>query len=84
MRIDVFGKVSSQEACWDDFGSIWVPKRGRLGGLWGQDGVKKGKEKRCEKRPRLGLVLGGVGPIAVRSLGAGGDKGETWLPPGDS
>ena len=39
-----------------------------------------------ESDAKKGLVLGGlkgeVGPIVVRSLGAGSDKGETWLPPG--
>ena len=39
--------------------------------------VKKGKAMRCEKRPRLASSLGGGDPIVVRSLPAGGDKGET-------
>ena len=50
--------------------------------FWDLSWVKKGEGKRCEKRPRLARSWGGVGPIVVRSLEAGSDKGETWLPPG--
>ncbi len=45
--------------------------------FWDKSGVKKGKAKRCEKRPRLGRSGGGVQAIVVGSLGAGRDKGET-------
>ena len=77
--------MSPQDPSWADLGPIWVAKRGRLGRLFGtQLGSKKGGKSDAKK----GLVLeglgGGVPPIAVRSLGAGGNKGETWLPPKDS
>ena len=36
--------------------------------FWDLSWVKKGKEKRGEKGPRLGKVLGGVEPIVVGSL----------------
>ena len=83
MSIDVFEQKCSQDTSWDDLGSIWVAKGGRLGRpLEGQVGSKKGRKSDAKK----GLVLeglgGGVEAIAVTSLGAGGDKGETWLPPG--
>ena len=31
VKIDVFEEKWSQDASWDDLGSIWVAKRGRLG-----------------------------------------------------
>ena len=68
-----------------------------MGGLWasswGREGEGEAKEE-AKARPRKGEGEGqakarrrlgqggGVGLIAVRSLAAGGDKGETWLPPG--
>ena len=58
MEIDVFEKkVVSRRV----LGRSWVDLGGQKGSSWeafgGQVGVGKGKEKRCEKRPRLGPLL---------------------------
>ena len=44
-------KIRSQDASWDDLGSIWVAKRGRVGRPWGfKLGVRRSQ----------GVVLGGL------------------------
>ena len=35
LKIDLFEEKWSQDASWDDLGSIWVAKRGRLGRPFG-------------------------------------------------
>ena len=71
-------KIRSQDPSWTDLGSIWVAKggpRGRL--LEAKLGSKKVKKSDAKK----GLVLrrlGGGDGIAVGSLWAGSDKGETY------
>ena len=80
MKNDVFEAKWSQDGSWEDLGSIWVAKRGRLGRpLEGQVGSKKGRKSDAKK----GLVLGGLGGgwsgSVRRSLWAGSNKGETGL-----
>ena len=78
MKNDVFEAKWSQDGSWEDLGSIWVAKRGRLGRpLEGQVGSKKGRKSDAKKGLVLAWSWGRVRPIAVRSLGAGGNKGET-------
>ena len=46
MEIDVFEKMSLQDASWVDLGSIWVAKGVVLGGLgqssWGKEVLRSG------------------------------------------
>ena len=80
MKNDVFEAKSSQDRSWGDLESIWVAKRGRLGrSLEGQVGSKKGRKSDAKKGLVLAWSWGGGGPIVVRSLGAGSDKGETII-----
>ena len=58
LKNNVFEAKWSQDGSWGDLGSIWVAKRGRLGGpLEGQVGSRKGRKSEAKK----GLVLGGLG-----------------------
>ena len=82
MKNDVFEAKWSQDGSWGDLGSIWVAKGGRLGRpLEGQVESKKGRKSHAKKGLVLAWSWGGVRGNPVRSLGAGGNKGETWLPP---
>ena len=44
-KIDLFEEKWCQDASWDDLGSIWVAKRGRLGG-------PKGTQEASKTRPK--------------------------------
>ena len=81
MKNDVFEAKWSQDGSWADLGSIWVAKGGRLGRpLEGQVESKKGRKSHAKKGLVLAWSWGGVRPIVVGSLGAGGNKGETrWI-----
>ena len=82
MEINVFGKKSSQDASWADLGQIWVAKGHPRGGLLE---AKLGSKRVTTNDAKKGLVVrrlgGGWMQIAVGSLCAGSDKGETCLPP---
>ena len=45
-KIDVLEEKWCQDACWDDLGSIWVAKRGRLGRPKGTQEASKTNPKR--------------------------------------
>ena len=50
--------------------------------FWGEVGSKQVRENDAKKGLVLAWSWGGGEGIAVRSLWAGSDKGETMLPPG--
>ena len=53
------------------------PKGSKREAFAGLSWVKKGKEKRCEKRSRLGRSWGGVEQSVRGQLWPGSNKGET-------
>ena len=69
MKIDVFEKKWSQDASWDDLGSIWVAKGVRKGRpLETKVASKKGRKNDAKKGLVLGGQRGGVEQVVRRSL----------------
>ena len=67
VEIDVFEKQWSQDASWDDLGSIWAAKRVEKGGLCRPKLGQKREGKTMRKKTSSWKVLGGGGRIRPRS-----------------
>ena len=84
MKFNLFHKMRSQDASWLHLGVVWAPKGVQDGTLLGIKLGWKRVSKSDAKKVSSWEVLGDpYPPIVVRSLGAGGNKGETGrrLPP---